>query len=381
MSTKTIVRTFTFNGKRYYVRGKTEREAIEKLTLKRKALEDNTVICEPSMTVRKWAEHWLNEYKEPVVSEGWYKELRSITVRFIIEPLGSLKMSAIRPIHLQGILNNLNSYSRHYAENIRAVLIELFRVAYQNRIVASDPTLGIKLSTQKEKRTRRSITEYERMHILKVAETHPFGLFVLFVLYCGLRPGEVAALTGKNIDRDRLTIEVMQAVKKGGAIGKPKTAAGKRIVPIPSSLLKRIPPLGGDDFIFEKRTGGGYGQSLISKKWESFKRSLNISMGCEVTPKGRIIPPCKVADDLQLYCLRHTFCTDLQAAGVPINVAKELMGHSDISTTAKIYTHYSETAFESAREKLNRLHESKTNIILIQGNKKCNTSCNTLGKK
>ena len=130
MSTKTIVRTFTFNGKRYYVRGKTEREAIEKLTLKRKALEDNTVICEPSMTVRRWAEHWLNEYKEPVVSEGWYKELRSITVRFIIEPLGSLKMSAIRPIHLQGILNNLNSYSRHYAENIRAVLIELFRVAF-----------------------------------------------------------------------------------------------------------------------------------------------------------------------------------------------------------------------------------------------------------
>lgn len=46
-----------------------------------------------------------------------------------------------------------------------------------------------------------------------------------------------------------------------------------------------------------------------------------------------------VADDLTPYCLRHTFCTDLQKAGVPINVAKELMGHADISTTANIYTH------------------------------------------
>ena len=31
--------------------------------------------------------------------------------------------------------------------------------------------------------------------------------------------------------------------------------------------------------------------------------------------------------------------TDLQKAGVPINVAKELMGHADIQTTANIYTH------------------------------------------
>ncbi len=41
----------------------------------------------------------------------------------------------------------------------------------------------------------------------------------------------------------------------------------------------------------------------------------------------------------QLYCLRHTFATDLQRAGVPLNVAKELMGHSDITVTANVYTH------------------------------------------
>ena len=45
------------------------------------------------------------------------------------------------------------------------------------------------------------------------------------------------------------------------------------------------------------------------------------------------------AEGLTPYCLRHTFCTDLQRAGVPINVAKELMGHADIQTTANIYTH------------------------------------------
>jgi len=50
--------------------------------------------------------------------------------------------------------------------------------------------------------------------------------------------------------------------------------------------------------------------------------------------------------------LRHTFFTDCQAAGVPLNVAKELMGHSDISVTAKIYTHMVDEVFEQNRKRL-----------------------------
>lgn len=59
-----------------------------------------------------------------------------------------------------------------------------------------------------------------------------------------------------------------------------------------------------------------------------------------------------LSKDLEPYLLRHTFCTDCQAAGVPINVAKELMGHSDISVTAKIYTHMVDEVFEQNRQRL-----------------------------
>lgn len=60
-----------------------------------------------------------------------------------------------------------------------------------------------------------------------------------------------------------------------------------------------------------------------------------------------------VSDDLVLYCLRHTYCTDLETAGVPINIAKYLLGHSDIAVTSKIYTHTGETAIENARNLIN----------------------------
>ena len=58
------------------------------------------------------------------------------------------------------------------------------------------------------------------------------------------------------------------------------------------------------------------------------------------------------ASDLVPYCLRHTYCTDLQDAGVPINVAKYLMGHEDISTTGNIYTTTTEHAINDAAAKI-----------------------------
>ena len=35
----------------------------------------------------------------------------------------------------------------------------------------------------------------------------------------------------------------------------------------------------------------------------------------------------------------HTFCTDLKKKGVDVRIAKNLMGHADIKTTANIYDH------------------------------------------
>ena len=72
-----------------------------------------------------------------------------------------------------------------------------------------------------------------------------------------------------------------------------------------------------------------------------------------VVEDGKIIYHA-VAPDLTPYCLRHTFCTDLQRAGVPINVAKELMGHSDISITANIYTHRDQRLLHENIAKLDR---------------------------
>ena len=59
-----------------------------------------------------------------------------------------------------------------------------------------------------------------------------------------------------------------------------------------------------------------------------------------------------MANDLTPYCLRHTYATDLQSADVPINVAKDFLGHKSIAMTSQIYTHLSVDAFAEASLKV-----------------------------
>lgn len=219
------------------------------------------------------------------------------------------------------------------------VMQEMFKRARQSRLIVYDPAELLDLPNVKQG-VRRSITEEERVAILEVAEYHPAGLWVLTLLYTGMRPGETAALTWADVDFKNKEIHVHAAKESGSAAIKgPKTAAGVRDIPIHSALLSRLLKAKGTPFspVFQKKDGSQMDDDTLYRRWKAFVRELDIHMGAKVY-RNKIVKSV-VAPDLTPYCLRHTFCTDLQRAGVALNVAKELMGHSDVSVTANIYTH------------------------------------------
>ena len=242
-------------------------------------------------------------------------------------------------MHLQRILNDQAGRSASHVKKLRMVMQEMFKRARQSRLIVYDPAELLERPNVKQG-VRRSITETERTAILEVAEHHPAGLWVLTLLYTGMRPGETAALTWADVDFRNNEIHVHAAKESGSAAIKgPKTAAGVRDIPIHSALLSRLLTAKGEPFspVFQKKDGTRMDNATLHRRWKSFIRELDIHMGAKVY-RNKIIESV-VSPDLTPYCLWHTFCTDLQKAGVALNVAKELMGHSDISVTANIYTH------------------------------------------
>ena len=51
--------------------------------------------------------------------------------------------------------------------------------------------------------------------------------------------------------------------------------------------------------------------------------------------------------------LRHTYSTMLYDAGVDVKSAQKFLGHADITTTLKVYTHLSEQKEQQAINALN----------------------------
>lgn len=388
-----IRKSFVSDGKRYFVYGQTEKEALEKLVAKKEAVRRAELTKGANYTVENWAETWLTTYIKPKVRKpGQPKKKGTMTQKsyemyegkingYIVPALRGKKLRSVTDTMLQGVLNQQAGMSESHAKKVRMILRAMFSQAAFSRIIPFDPALKLSIPASTTVEKRRSITSEERTILLQVAQTHRCGLWIRFLMRTGLRPSESAALRVKNMDMEKRLIHVCESVESGTVvISPPKTAAGDRYVPIPddiyADLQRHISAKKANDFVFTQTDGKSMmTQTVMTNNWRSFSRQMDIAMGAEMTPHGHIYDPKdfdkegnpvypdkdgnpknghKIAPDLVLYCLRHTYGTDMQRAGVPINVTKAIMGHSDISVTANVYTDATEEDALSALVLLNK---------------------------
>lgn len=356
-----INRKFTFEGKTYWIHADTEKEFIEKKVRKQMELESGTQKIEKNMLFKDWMEEWFTTYKEPTVSVDTAYSYKNVIKNHIIPALGNMRLSDIRPVHVQSMLNNMSARSKKMLKRVKQLTDNALEDARRNKLLIENPAKDVVIPKGKES-SRRSITDYEREHVLNVCQHHRGGTFIYIMLYAGLRPGEICCLKWKDINFEDKFIKVEYTLKKiEGVEGTTKTEAGVRKVPLSKPLetwlLKKRKGHTPFEYVVTKTNGKRMDSSAVEAMWRSFKHDLNIDMGCD-TYNDQVLPPYRVAPDLVMYCFRHTFCTDLQDAGVPINVAKELMGHADVSVTAKIYTHGTQRSFDAALNRMDRFHRT-----------------------
>lgn len=359
----------THNGVRYDVHARTQKELREKI--KKKIEEIDSGIVNSDITVSSWADRWFASYIQPRLEEKQAGDKRGMLNNYILPAVGRMRMKDVRSVHLQAVLNDLHC-SESYGRKIMQTMQQLFRAARKNRIIADDPSEFLQLPALTKERRRRAITVKERALLTATALNHRGGCWVMLQLLCGLRPSEAAAIQKADLAGDM--IHVCKAVNRNtGEIKSTKTASGVRDVPVTNDMRKfldewkyydRLKPF---DYIATTQQGEIMRDGAQRSMWRSIKRDMDIRNGA-ILYRNAIVTST-LAEDFTPYCLRHTYCTDLQAAGVPINVAKELMGHSDISVTSRIYTHSSTEATQNAAVKLNALSRERNRNELKEGSR------------
>ena len=322
--------SFRYEGKPYQVYGYSDRELERKKTEKIEALKRGEIVVESSMTVRAWSEQFLKAYKQNCMKDYVMANYEYQLKHYILEEIGDMKLKNVKPLNCQNVLNALEGKSTSLIHKVRIQMNEMLEKAVENELIAKNPARNI-TEPKGVKGTRRALTAKEEAAFLAAAKKHDHGLLFMFMWGCGCRPSEAENICGRDIQKidGRLYLHIRGT----------KTKAADRYVPIPDEVAEMIPE-NAEPFLPLVRTKEGNKISARRQRgaWQHMEYLMNIELGCK-TYRNKLVPPYPLADDLCSYCLRHTYCTNLQRRGVDIRTAQRLMGHSDIRMTANIYSH------------------------------------------
>jgi len=169
------------------------------------------------------------------------------------------------------------------------------------------------------------------------------------MLDCGLRVTEACSLKIKNLIIDENLIRVKTLKRKNHTRDIPLT---KRVLFALAEYYKSLKDKSPDAYLFPTNSKAGH---IHRKRVYRVIKSKS----------GSIIHP---------HALRHTFATKIANNGTDIRVARDLLGHSSITTT-EIYCHTNEQLMREAINKIDKLpfrdrvkqffKPTKTNVFVL----------------
>lgn len=347
--------------------GKPQRKTIYAKTLKEleikvadyeRQLRHGTLSSDEKMTFGELAAVWIRDCKPGIriTTRGMYQ---SILDKHLLPELATYKLKDLKPYHLQAIINRLaeNGKSESTIKKVKLTAEQILKVAMDNDVLYRNVFSATKVPSKAPAR-RRPLTDEEVSLVTNTYAGHRMGVPALLLLYCGLRRGELIALTWGDVNLKNKSITVNKAAafsQNQPIVQKPKTDSGVRTIPIPDAILDAVKAAKKSTtsaMVCPDIEGGIMSQMAFKRAWESYIHYLNIKAGGRDASRTR--PKLSVVNNLTPHMFRHTYATILYNAGVDVKSAQRFMGHADIKVTLKIYTHLSEKKEQEAIAALNR---------------------------
>lgn len=327
-------------------------------------------------TFARWATDWMEIKGRAKITDRQLNHYE-VAQRYWVDLLGEFRVDEIRPDDIErGLLalddQGLSQRTIHfYRSTIKQILDRAV-----GRVVPYNPALRISpdvAAVGRKKQDRRALTAAEQQWIWDTP--HRAQPVAIIIMLSGLRRGELAALEWEDVDLDKGTITVNKVIeydRHGSPTRRnfPKTESSCRVIDIPRKLvdyMAQMPRKEGQPLVIPSAAGGYMTTTGWTKLWRSYMRVLNAKYG-ERTEADKVReqsskPGPKVYDmtipPITLHWLRHTYCTLLYLSGVDVLQACAQMGHADVSTTLRIYTHLDAQHKRQSANKLDKYLSGK----------------------
>ncbi len=344
------------------VYGKSESECRKKA----RALEKESIQYDltnlKKMLLDDYMCYWLNSKKYSLKPSSYDRIMQSINYQIV--PYLNCQITEIKPEDIENMLNTLaeiKSYStiKKAYNNLNSCL----KSAVQKGHIIKNPMEGIVLPKYVKQQTK-DIRAYSTKEVKQIItectrkyksgkNVYRYGYLFILLLNTGMRLGESLFLKWKDVDLDCKQINIIGNLSehknskgKGYTITETtvKTKASRRFIPLNSNAINALNNL---------RTIIRDDVRVISTQKHKPVSPHNIYRQFKC-----ILKKCNIEANDIIHALRHTFATTLiNSKKYTLKEVSELLGHSDVSTTANVYQHIIEASKIDAVKQLDDLFQ------------------------
>jgi integrase len=282
-----------------------------------------------TLTVGEWLEQWHQEHslhKRP----GTLARDRSAIRTHLAPALGTVGLTKLRPQDVQRFVARLtNVVGPGTTHSVYAVLRSALRDAADLELIAKAPTRGVKLPPIPA--TDVVVLRPEKINELADEMPLRWRPTVYVAAVCGLRSAEVIGLRVGRLDLLRRQLHVVDTSPQVGPDrAEPKSAAGRRTVPMPAFLAEmlaqhlRTPGLDAaqpDALVFTAKRGGRlWAGNFHGEAWKPARENAGFP-------------------NLHFHHLRHSAVPMWVEMGANLLQVSRWLGHSSVKVTADVYGH------------------------------------------
>ena len=311
-------------------------------------------------------------------------------IRLYIKPaLGKYELQTLNPSVCQEFINNI--FNEGFSKNSRATIKGILNKALDYAVeplhyIKTNPMLYVRnpLPTAEPiKPSRKKDKEYVRPDewkeiISRFPEGHSCHVPLMLAYHCGLRLGEIFALTWNDIDFENKKLDVNKQIQMEATgywtFTAPKYDSYRKISmgAALTDLLKREKKKQEKAKLYYEEH---YSHQYVNESHQLIRdiQGDTVPDGCtEVFPinireNGTYCQPritqhlCRIIHYqlgytlFDMHSLRHTHCCMLLDENAPIKFVQQRLGHKNVETTLNIYSHLTDKMDEIGSEILDKL--------------------------
>lgn len=347
-----------------YVYAPTLEELRQKEEVIQRDLLDGIDYAGGEITVAELVDRYINLRRG--LKENSMRAYGSAINRIHTDPFGSRMIRSVRLSDGKGWFVSLHDkgLKQNTIGILQSVLRPAFEMAVDDDMIRKNP-FKFKLSDviPNDAYVRSALTKAQQERYLQFIRDHGKDNYyddIVIPLGTGLRVSELYGLTKADIDFDRRCIHInkqlCRTADKPYFIAPPKTSSGNRSIPMTDTdymAFRRVLENCGHPKV--EVMVDGYSGFLFLDKDGKPKVAMHLENYMRGMQRKYIKKHGNTLSRVTPHVLRHSFCTNMQQAGIDIKSLQYLMGHSNASVTLDVYTH---SDFESAERAFRQIAEA-----------------------